>query len=81
MGCGIPGQLALPSRVGRLVYAELGESIWSGAQHDEVDEDSPTLPLHESGRATLDAEDLLRGRLRKGRDTGPVVILHFARAS
>ena len=65
----------LAGRVGRLVYAS-STGVYGPGQDDEVDEDSPTLPVHESGRATLDAEDLLREIA--ARDDLPVVILRFA---
>ena len=67
----------LAGRVSRLVFASsTGVYGPSPSQHDEVDEDSPTLPVHASGRAALEAEDLLRESA--ARQDWPVVILRFA---
>jgi nucleoside-diphosphate-sugar epimerase len=62
-------------RVGRLVYAS-STGVYGPGPEDAVDEDSPTLPSHDSGRATLEAEDLLRETAACG--GLPAIILRFA---
>lgn len=61
--------------VRRLVYAS-STGVYGQDDGGWVDEDSPTLPRHESGRACLDAENLAR---ESGRDRGiGTVILRFS---
>ncbi len=65
----------LAGRVGRLVYAS-STGVYGPGPEDRVDEDSPTLPIHDSGRATLEAEDLLRETAACGGVSA--IILRFA---
>ncbi len=61
----------LPPSVGRFVYAS-STGVYGQAGGEWVDEDSPTCPLHESGKVCLEAE----GRIRAW--TGSAVVLRFA---
>jgi nucleoside-diphosphate-sugar epimerase len=65
----------LPPSVGRIVYAS-STGVYGQAGGEWVDEDSPTCPLHESGKVCLEAE----GRVRVWAESRSVsaVVLRFA---
>jgi nucleoside-diphosphate-sugar epimerase len=65
----------LAGRAGRLVYAS-STGVYGRGLGEWVDEDSPTVPAHESGRVVLDAEKLL---CVEGDEPGiPAVILRYS---
>jgi nucleoside-diphosphate-sugar epimerase len=65
----------LPPSVGRIVYAS-STGVYGQSVGEWVDEDSPTCPLHESGKVCLEAE----GRIRAWSEDRSVsaVVLRFA---
>jgi nucleoside-diphosphate-sugar epimerase len=65
----------LPPSVGRIVYAS-STGVYAQAGGEWVDEDSPTCPMHESGKVCLEAE----GRIRAWSETRSIsaVVLRFA---
>lgn len=65
----------LPESVRRLVYAG-STGVYGQSGGEWVDEDSPTEPMHESGRVVLEAEGVVRDWAR-ARGTSAVV-LRFA---
>jgi nucleoside-diphosphate-sugar epimerase len=65
----------LADRVGRLVLAS-STGVYGPTEGEWIDEDSPTMPTHDSGRVVLEAEELLTGfAASRGLDA---VILRFA---
>ncbi len=65
----------LPGSVRRLVYAG-STGVYGQSGGEWVDEDSPTEPMHESGRVVLEAEDVVRDWA--GRRGASAVVLRFA---
>ncbi len=65
----------LPGSVRRLVYAS-STGVYGQSGGEWVDEDSPTEPVHESGRVVLDAEGVVRDWA--GRRGASAVVLRFA---
>jgi nucleoside-diphosphate-sugar epimerase len=65
----------LSGRVGRLAYAS-STGVYGPCEGDWIDEDSPTVPTHDSGRVVLEAERLL-GKFA-GSDGLATLILRFA---
>ena len=65
----------LPPSVGRIVYAS-STGVYGQSGGEWVDEESPTCPLHESGKVCLEAE----GRLRAWSQTRSIsaVVLRLA---
>lgn len=59
---GLGNVLAALPRSGRFLYVS-STSVYGQTDGSEVDESSPTEPVEESGRVTLDAETLLRATL------------------
>ena len=67
----------LPRSVTRFVYAS-SSGVYGQTDGGWVDESSPTVPQHESGRVCLEAEDRVRAWASSGDGCASAVVLRFA---